>query len=80
MSKFWSSEHNSEYGAGGTYTGDYYASKNGGGGGYLDVGAPGGVAGHGYGAGGGGYQYSYSSDTTDHYGNSGCLIIRIKAA
>ena len=76
MSKFWSIEHNYEYGAGGVRTGDYDSNKSGGGGGYLDVGSNG-CAGHGYGAGGGGYQYEYAAPTTDHYGKSGCLIIRI---
>lgn len=76
MSKFWSAEHNNEYGAGGTANGDHDTNKCGGGGGYLDVGSNG-CAGHGYGAGGGGYQYSYASTVTDSYGKSGCLIIRI---
>lgn len=77
MSKFWSTEHNTEYGDGGIYTGEYQASIGGGGGGYLDVGGPGGATGHGYGAGGSGYQFPYGADRTDWYGHSGCLIIRI---
>lgn len=76
MSKFWSTEHNTEYGAGGTYSGEWSSHKGGGGGGYLDVGATDGTQGHGYGGGGGGHQYA--NVTTEYHGKSGCLVIRIK--
>lgn len=82
MSKFWSTEHNTEYGAGGKPGED--DNNGGGGGGYLDVGAPTSTSGHGYGGGGGG-----GDNPTDGYqsqmyydwqGKSGCLVARIKAA
>lgn len=67
MSKFWSEEHNTEYGAGGA-KGASSSGISGGGGGYMDVGVPDSSDGHGYGAGGAG---------KGGKGNSGCLIIRI---
>lgn len=70
MSKFWSVEHNTEYGKGG----NAMSSTGGGGGGYLEVGKSDGPEGHGFGAGGG----SVEGDT-GFQGNAGCLVIRIKA-
>lgn len=83
MSKFWSTEHNTEYGAGGVADTEYN-ENGGGGGGYTDVGAPNSTSGHGYGAGGGG-AYNNSNGVApsavmyDWRGKSGCLIIRIAA-
>ena len=70
MSKFWSAEHNTEYGAGGTSA----YNTGGGGGGYLEVGKSGGPAGHGFG-GGGGSTEGYS----EYQGKAGCLLLRIPA-
>lgn len=69
MSKFWSAEHNTEYGAGGQYATSGYA-YGGGGGGFMDFSFAAGLSaqGHGYGGGGGG---------SSMVGCSGCLIIRI---
>lgn len=87
MSKFWSAEHNTEYGKGGYNTSinsDASDNNGGGGGGYLDVGGTNSTSGHGYGAGGGGSVLASSGYTVLHiadwHGKSGCLIIRIKAA
>lgn len=83
MSKFWSTEHNTEYGVGGwnTNNGDGYDENGGGGGGYLDVGANGSTSGHGYGGGGGGANCAASGILAEQFydwrGKSGCLIIRI---
>lgn len=78
ISKFWSTEHNNEYGAAGVgVSGTHYNA--GGGGGYLDVGAPNSRSGHGYGGGGGGAANN-SDDNADWYGKSGCIIIRIAVA
>lgn len=78
MSKFFSVEHNNEYGARGALKpGGDGVAYGGGGGGYLDVGAPGSGSGHGFGGGGGG---GTNSTNYDVIGRSGCLIIRIKAA
>jgi hypothetical protein len=83
MSKFWSVEHNHEYGAAGTVA-DLGKSaiyiRGGGGGGYLDVGSPNSHSGHGYGAGGCGYETTINTrgaDVIDWLGKSGCLMIRI---
>lgn len=76
MSKFFSAEHNKEYGAKGVT--NITGRVGGGGGGYLDVGAPDSNSGHGFGAGGSGTQTYY--DAIDFKGKSGCLILRIKAA
>ena len=70
MSKFWSVEHNTEYGAGGIHASDYYGGAEGGGGGYMNAGATNDTTGRGYGGGGGG---------NGGKGRDGCLIIRIKA-
>lgn len=70
MSKFWSVEHNTEYGSGGKHASNHYGGPEGGGGGYMEVGGTNGTDGRGYGGGGGG---------SGGKGKSGCLIIRIKA-
>ena len=81
MSKFWSVEHNTEYGAAGQPDSSDNAP---GGGGFKNVGAPCSTSGRGYGGGGGGFltsgAYAVGGYTLDWMGHDGCLIIRIKAA
>ena len=80
MSKFWSVEHNYEYGSKGLR----YSSNGGdggGGGGYMNVGNSSSYGGAGYGGGGSGTSnYGSKANLIRGHGNSGCLIIRIKAA
>ena len=77
MSKFWSVEHNTEYGSAGVKVGHNPP----GGGGYTDVGGTDSTSGHGYGGGGGGFAtsgaYTVGQYVLDWRGKSGCLIIRI---
>ena len=75
MSKFWSVEHNTEYGAGGIAVGTSSSNKGGGGGGYMAVGNANSTHGQGYGGGGGGI--NSTGNAVENIGNSGCLIIRI---
>lgn len=77
MSKFWSAEHNTEYGQGGSPSS---SNCGGGGGGYMDFSGGTAVIGHGFGGGGcGGAGSTNSYDYFGFCGTSGCLIIRIKA-
>lgn len=80
MSKFWSTEHATDYGAGGVEDG---CDNAGGGGGFREIGGPNSTSGHGYGGGGGGFStsgaYTAGRYDLDWRGKSGCLILRIKA-
>lgn len=81
MSKFWSEEHNTEYGAAGvSVVDDAWNRWGAGGGGYRDFGAPGMSDGRGYGAGGSGMgPLQHQSGGCQPWGHDGCLILRIKA-
>jgi hypothetical protein len=80
MSKFWSVEHNTDYGARGEKLRSN-GGNGGGGGGYMAMHDGAAHAGQGYGGGGSGVSQYAGTKAGDIRltGCSGCLIIRIKA-